>query len=74
MKPQFLIASALLLAACDSDDSAKTSGSAVVASNNVEIYVVDKLDNIQNGYCIDIAKGKGSSANPADGLQAHTCY
>lgn len=43
-------------------------------AKNVEIYVVDMLDNIQNGYCIDIAKGKGASANPEDGLQAHTCY
>ncbi|MGR3514063.1 MAG: ricin-type beta-trefoil lectin domain protein [Paracoccaceae bacterium] len=43
-------------------------------AENVEIYVVDMLDNIQNGYCIDIAKGRGSEANPEDGLQAHTCY
>ena len=43
-------------------------------AENVEIYVVDMLDNIQNGYCIDIAKGRGASANPEDGLQAHTCY
>lgn len=44
------------------------------AADNVEIYVVDMLDNIQNGYCIDIAKGQGDAANPNDGLQAHTCY
>jgi len=43
-------------------------------SENVEIYLVDMLDNIQDGYCIDIAKGKGDAANPEDGLQAHTCY
>ena len=43
-------------------------------AENVEIYVVDMLDNIQNGYCIDIAKGRGADANPEDGLQAHTCY
>lgn len=43
-------------------------------AENVEIYVVDMLDNIQNGYCIDIAKGRGEAANPEDGLQAHTCY
>ena len=43
-------------------------------ADNVEIYVTDLLDNIQNGYCLDIAKGKGASANPADGMQAHTCY
>ncbi len=43
-------------------------------AENVEVYVVDMLDNIQNGYCLDIAKGRGSDANPDDGLQAHTCY
>lgn len=43
-------------------------------ADNVEIYLVDILDNIQDGYCIDIAKGKGDAANPDDGLQAHTCY
>ena len=43
-------------------------------AENVEIYLVDMLDNIQDGYCIDIAKGKGDAANPDDGLQAHTCY
>lgn len=43
-------------------------------AENVEVYVVDMLDNIQNGYCLDIAKGRGAEANPDDGLQAHTCY
>jgi len=43
-------------------------------ADNVEIYLLDMLDNIQDGYCIDIAKGKGDAANPDDGLQAHTCY
>lgn len=43
-------------------------------AENVEIYVVDMLDNIQSGYCLDIAKGRGADANPKDGLQAHTCY
>ena len=43
-------------------------------AENVEIYVTDMLDNIQNGYCLDIAKGQGAHANPDDGLQAHTCY
>lgn len=48
--------------------------SSSVYADNVEVYVTDLLDNIQNGYCLDIAKGKGTSANPDDGLQAHTCY
>lgn len=43
-------------------------------AETVEIYVVDLLDIIQNGYCLDIAKGQGAAANPDDGLQAHTCY
>lgn len=43
-------------------------------AENVEVYVTDMLDNIQNGYCLDIAKGQGAKANPDDGLQAHTCY
>jgi len=43
-------------------------------ADGVEIYVTDMLDNIQNGYCLDIAKGQGAKANPDDGLQAHTCY
>lgn len=45
-----------------------------VLADNVEIYLLDMLDNIQDGYCIDIARGKGEAANPEDGLQAHTCY
>lgn len=51
-----------------------TLAATMAHAENVEIYVVDMLDNIQNGYCIDIAKGKGSAAKPEDGLQAHTCY
>ncbi|PIB25639.1 hypothetical protein BFP76_00435 [Amylibacter kogurei] len=48
--------------------------SGIAQADNVEVYVVDMLDNIQNGYCLDIAKGQGANANPDDGLQAHTCY
>ncbi len=43
-------------------------------AENVEIYLVDMLDNIQNGYCLDIARAQGAQANPDDGLQGHTCY
>ena len=43
-------------------------------AENVEIYLVDLLDNIQDGYCIDIARAQGANADPDDGLQAHTCY
>lgn len=43
-------------------------------AENVEIYLLDMLDNTQNGYCIDIAKGREQAARPDDGLQGHTCY
>lgn len=48
------------------------AGSAL--AENVEVYATDKLDNIQNGYCIDISGGQGAQADPAHGLQGHTCY
>lgn len=43
-------------------------------AESVEVYNLDKLDNILNGYCIDIAGGQGPQADPANGLQGHTCY
>lgn len=43
-------------------------------AENVEIYATDLLDNVQNGYCLDIAGGQGPQADPANGLQGHTCY
>lgn len=46
----------------------------VAHAENVEIYLLDILDSTQNGYCIDIAKGREEAANPDDGLQGHTCY
>lgn len=58
--------------------SAALTGALLSASlahaENVEIYLNDILDNTQNGYCIDIAKGREEAANPDDGLQGHTCY
>lgn len=49
-----------------------TAGAAL--AENVEIYLVDMLDNTQNGYCLDIAGGQGADADPGNGLQGHTCY
>lgn len=49
-----------------------TAGAA--RAENVEIYLTDTLDNIQNGYCVDISGGQGADANPDNGLQGHTCY
>lgn len=48
--------------------------SAPAVAENVEIYLLDLLDNTQDGYCVDIAGGRGDAADPADGLQGHTCY
>lgn len=44
-----------------------------VTDENVEIYLTDTLDGILNGYCLDIAGGN-QNVDPANGLQAHTCY
>ncbi|WP_299932947.1 ricin-type beta-trefoil lectin domain protein [uncultured Pelagimonas sp.] len=46
----------------------------VAQAEPVEIYLTDALDNIQNGYCLDIGGAKGRDANPEKGLQGHTCY
>ncbi|WP_460275841.1 ricin-type beta-trefoil lectin domain protein [Celeribacter sp. ULVN23_4] len=43
-------------------------------AETVEVYALDMLDNIQNGYCLDIAGGQGAQADPSNGLQGHTCY
>lgn len=43
-------------------------------ADNVEVYVLDMLDNKQKGYCLDVAGGREENADPADGLQGHTCY
>ncbi|WP_371156963.1 hypothetical protein [Jannaschia sp. 2305UL9-9] len=43
-------------------------------AETVEVYALDLLDNIQNGYCLDISGGQGAQADPANGLQGHTCY
>lgn len=40
---------------------------------DVEITLVDQLDGQQNSYCLDIVGG-GRNIDPANGLQAHTCY
>ncbi|MEM5585827.1 ricin-type beta-trefoil lectin domain protein [Roseibium sp. AS2] len=54
---------------------AATFLSAVAAqADEVEIYLTDKHDNIQNGYCLDIGGAKGWDAKPESGLQGHTCY
>lgn len=50
------------------------AGTALAHAESVEIYALDMLDNVQAGYCLDIALGQGAQADPDDGLQGHTCY
>ncbi len=50
------------------------AGAGIAHAAGVEIYLKDRLDNTQHGYCIDIAKAQGVNADPDDGLQGHTCY
>lgn len=54
--------------------SAAILAAGAARAEKVEIYLTDLLDNTQAGYCVDISGGKGAQADPADGLQAHTCY
>lgn len=42
-------------------------------AEDVEITLTDELDGILNSYCLDIAGGN-ENVDPANGLQAHTCY
>lgn len=49
-------------------------GAGMAQAETVEVYLIDKLDNIQDGYCVDISGGQGPQADPAAGLQGHTCY
>ncbi len=43
-------------------------------AEEVEITLADELNGDLNGYCLDISGGLGPNADPASGLQAHTCY
>jgi hypothetical protein len=42
-------------------------------SADVEVTLQDGLDGNLNSYCLDI-RGGGRNIDPAQGLQAHTCY
>lgn len=45
----------------------------IVPKGSVEVVLKDRLDGDLSEYCFDIVGG-GRNINPADGLQAHTCY
>ena len=48
-------------------------GEPIVPEGMVEVTLQDNLDGDLNSYCLDIVGG-GPNINPANGLQAHTCY
>ena len=43
------------------------------SAEEVEIYLINKLDGNLNHYCIDM-QGFQDNARPEDNLQTHTCY
>ncbi len=45
----------------------------LASAENVEIVLVDRLDNAQSGYCMDVARDQDGQANTDDVLQGHTC-
>lgn len=47
--------------------------SSLASAENVEMTLSDELDGDLNSYCLDM-RGYQTSADPAKGLQAHTCY
>jgi hypothetical protein len=49
-------------------------GAGMAHADTVEINLIDMLDNVQDGYCLDISGGQGANADPDNGLQGHTCY
>ena len=58
--------------ATDADEAADMTTEAL-DSQDVEISLLDELDGVINSYCLDIAGGN-TDIDPANGLQAHTCY
>ena len=57
----------------DDVDANNVDNDAEVIAWNVEIMLADRLDGILSEYCLDIAGGN-QNVDPANGLQAHTCY
>lgn len=49
------------------------SSEASLLSGEVEIMLSNRLDGILSEYCLDIAGGN-QDVDPANGIQAHTCY
>lgn len=70
-------ASAFALAGCGETTTGGEAGgddtATEIPASGVEIALADKLDGKINNYCLDIAGGN-KDVDPANGLQAHTCY
>jgi len=59
--------------ATDTIEGAADMVTDAITTGEVEIMLVDRLDGILSEYCLDIAGGN-EDVDPANGLQAHTCY
>jgi len=59
--------------AADGVDAVSDVVTDAITTGEVEIMLVDRLDGILSEYCLDIAGGN-ENVDPANGLQAHTCY
>lgn len=55
------------------DEADTTTAVTTTSGESVEINLIDELDGIINGYCLDIAGGN-ENVDPSNGLQVHTCY
>ena len=75
MTLRILGAAALLatLAACAETAAPEATETVEIPATGVEIALTDQLDGNINLYCLDIAGGN-QNVDPANGLQAHTCY
>ncbi|MEL7282780.1 MAG: ricin-type beta-trefoil lectin domain protein [Pseudomonadota bacterium] len=70
----------IAMAACSetttSDAGADATGEEAateIPEGSVEVTLLDRLDGVTSSFCLDIAGGN-KDVDPANGLQAHTCY
>lgn len=54
----------------ETGEDSEASGS---TESRVEVNLIDELDGVTNGFCLDIAGGN-ENVETSNGLQTHTCY
>lgn len=57
----------------NADEAPDEAETEAAAGARVEVALRDRLDGVVSSYCLDIAGGN-RNVDPANGLQAHTCY